>query len=333
MTLVLILLLLVVLAAFFYLVRPLERPVSPFPPGPRREELQSELEVLKARGLEAQGEERKRILVQMVLLERQLAEMGTGSQPSSTSSLSRTTMVILAVLAVTAFVVLVRQTLPRLPGETTVTARNEARELLRLEQKAKTSGKTEDWLKYANQAWDLQDFQRAADGYIQVAKLEPKNLTALRRFGILLFFSGQNAEAKNVLELSTSVDPKEPEGWLFLGNIYFQDGQNQKAIDAWRKYLEAGGEAKEQVGQLIETARAQLGAPAKPGGEQVFLQRCAVCHGAKGQGGSGPRLAGNPVVRVPGALREIVTKGRGVMPAQSLSESELLQLFDFLRGL
>ena len=53
-------------------------------------------------------------------------------------------------------------------------------------------------------------------------------------------------------------------------------------------------------------------------GPALYKQFCASCHGARGQGGVGPRLGGGAVVRrypkVADHVR-VVTDGRGSMPA------------------
>lgn len=316
------------LAALAYILRPLLKPPQPFPQSPRPQELRTEVELLKSQAREAEGEERRRLLAQAVRLERELADLGQQAPAPRTLSPAVLAVVMVSLLAVG--VGLWRFTLPRLPGETIVTSRAEAARLRELESRARQSNRPEDWLAYANQAWDVQDFERASQGYLQVVKLEPKNVLALRRLGILLFFAGRGEQALPILELATRADPSEPEGWLFLGNIYFQVGRPQEAIDAWERYKAAGGSSP-QVDNLIQTARQQL--QATSAGQRVYLQKCAACHGAQAQGESGPALRGNPISKVPQAVSEIVTRGRGNMPAIPLSAEELEALLDYLKAL
>lgn len=47
----------------------------------------------------------------------------------------------------------------------------------------------------------------------------------------------------------------------------------------------------------------------------------------------GPRLKGNPILKAPEAVREVVLKGRGTMPAIPLSPEELTALLDYLGSL
>jgi mono/diheme cytochrome c family protein len=57
----------------------------------------------------------------------------------------------------------------------------------------------------------------------------------------------------------------------------------------------------------------------------LYGANCAVCHGSAGQGGSGPRLTGNPRAANAANVRSLVRFGRGVMPGFGaiLAESEI----------
>lgn len=321
------------IATLAYALRPFFALPLPLPESPRPDELRSEVELLKALAKESQGEERKRILAQVVRLERELAEMGNLTPPAPRQLNPIALGLSTLALAALGFG-LVRFTVPRLPGETIITARNEARELGKLEQIAKTGNKLEDWQAFADKAWELKDYERASGAYLQIFNMDKGNLTAIRRLGILIFMSGSAQEALRPLEVATSAQPTEPEGWLFLGNAYFQVGNMKSAVEAWQKYLGVGGEAKERVQTLIQTAQAQMEQmAAAPPGQRVYLQKCATCHGAKAEGGLGPGLQGNPIRKVPEAIQEIVNNGRGNMAAVPLSPQELKDLQGYLRGL
>jgi mono/diheme cytochrome c family protein len=326
MTATLIFLLLLFLGLFLAL-RPLLGPKEPFPEPPRREELLEELEVLKREVEALEGEEKKLALARMVELERALE----GYRPPEPRPFNPLPVALVLGAVVLLGVGLWRYTLPRLPGETTVTARAEARELKALSDKAKKTGAAEDLLAWGRRAYELGVYEQAAEAYLEVLKKDPKNVEALRRVGILLFMSGRPEEARLFLEIAQHADPKAAEGWLFLGNLYFQEGRYQEAIAAWEKYLEVGGEARERVQGLIAMARAQ--AQGGKDGKSVYQARCAACHGARGEGGVGPRLQGNPILKAKEAVREIVLQGRGKMPAVPLSEAELKALLDYLDSL
>ncbi|GAB5603474.1 cytochrome c [Thermus sp. FJN-A] len=312
------------LLGLFLALRPLLGPKEPFPEPPRREELLRELEVLRAEAAALEGEEKKLALARMVELERALE----GYRPPAPRAFNPWPAALALGVVVLLGVGLWRYTLPRLPGETTVTAREEARELKALADKAKRTGEVEDLLAWGRRAYALEVYDQAAEAYLEVLKKDPRNVEAVRRVGILLFMGGRLEEARLFLEIAQHADPKAAEGWLFLGNLYFQEGRMEEAIAAWRRYLEAGGEARERVEALI--AMAQARAQGGKDGRSVYQARCAACHGLQGEGGVGPRLKGNPVLRAPEAVREIVLKGRGQMPAIPLSEEELQALLDYL---
>jgi len=326
MTATLIFLLLLLLGLFLAL-RPLLGPKEPFPEPPRREELLEELEVLKREVEALEGEEKKLALARMVELERALE----GYRPPEPRPFNPLPVALVLGAVVLLGVGLWRYTLPRLPGETTVTARAEARELKALSDKAKKTGAVEDLLAWGRKAFELGVYEQAAEAYLEVLKKDPQNVEAVRRVGILLFLSGRPEEARLFLEIAQHAEPMAAEGWLFLGNLYFQEGRYQEAIAAWERYLEVGGEARERVQGLIAMARAQ--AQGGKDGKSVYQARCAACHGARGEGGVGPRLQGNPILKAKEAVREIVLQGRGTMPAVPLSPEELFALLDYLDSL
>lgn len=330
MILAYILLAILFLAALVFTVRPfLGSSPQPFPQSPRPEELRTELEVLKNQAKEAEGQERKQLLTQAVRLERQLAELGVETPVPTKLNPVAASAVVIGILALGA--ILWNYTLPRLPGETLVTARNDAKELGDLKRKAESANTAADWLAYANRAYDLQAYDQAVEAYLKVVHEEPRNVVAIRRLGILIFMSGRPKEAIQALTLATAADPKVPEGWLFLGNAHFQLGEAKEAITAWQGYLMAGGDAKEQVEGLIATAKKQLEATSP--GQKVFLAKCATCHGSEAQGNVGPRLQGNPITKAPDAVREIISKGRGKMAAVALSAAEMSDVLVYLKGL
>lgn len=56
-------------------------------------------------------------------------------------------------------------------------------------------------------------------------------------------------------------------------------------------------------------------AGAQGGGEQIYQQNCAVCHGNRGQGASGPALAGNTLLQdATFVVRQILNGGQAMPP-------------------
>ncbi len=326
---------LVFLLLALFVLAPLRSAPRPFPENPRPEELRLELQALKQEARELKGEERVRVLKRIAWIERELGtaerrEAVRAAAPARRFPVLAVALVLVGGAALAA--VLVAYTLPRLPGGsvTEALAVRELRKLKELKAEAERVNTPEAWLAYADLAFELHDLERAAQGYTKVIELDHKNLKAYRRYGMILFMAGRPKEAAQVLAVVTRVDP-DPEGLLFLGNAYFQLGDYGKAIAAWETYLKRGGEARERVRNLIATARARMNA--KDPGERVYAEKCAACHGAKGEGGIGPKLAKNPVLNAPEAVAEIVRNGRGRMPAIPLSDAELADLLAYLKKL
>lgn len=71
-------------------------------------------------------------------------------------------------------------------------------------------------------------------------------------------------------------------------------------------------------------------------GEGIYAANCLTCHGADGQGGVGPRLAGIVATRYPNIDDQIavVTNGRGGMPSfeSRLSAREIRKVVEFERA-
>lgn len=339
----------VFLAALVYTLKPLRSEPVPFPADPLPDELRAEIAALKeeARGLE--GSERKRTLGRVVQLERRLQELeGRPVAPATRRTPWAAIGISLAVVLASG-VALFEYTMPRAPGETITTSsqimgqdgvdREKLAELNKLKAAAEKNDDVESWLAYANAAWDLADYNSAAEAYSRVLELDNTNLVAWRRMGILFFMSGYPEDAAQVLSVVVSIDPTDTEGLLFLGNAYSMMGRFDEAIGAWERYLAAGGPDAERVQNLIAQARAQLEtqqALEQGGaldGRVVYEAKCAACHGQDAEGGLGPRLAGNPVLRVDGAVEEIVRNGTGSMPPVPMGEEELQALLDYLKGL
>ncbi len=349
MTLVWILTALAALLALVFAAWPLRGAPEPFPSDPLPDELKAEIEALKQEARELEGSDRKRTLGRIVQLERRLAELEGRPVVSGARQVAWPLLVAAAVFVLVVGGVLVRYTLPRAPGETITTSgqisgergvdRAKLAKLNRLKAEAERKNDAESWLAYANEAWDLADYNAAAEGYKRVLDLDGKNLIAWRRMGILFFMSGFPEDAAQVLSVVVNADPNDTEALLFLGNAYSMLGRFEEAIGAWERYLAAGGPDAERVQKLIAQARAQLEAEAAresgdgPDGRVVYQAKCAACHGSDAEGGLGPRLTGNPVLRVDGAVAEIVRKGTGSMPSISMSEDELQALLDYLKGL
>jgi mono/diheme cytochrome c family protein len=85
---------------------------------------------------------------------------------------------------------------------------------------------------------------------------------------------------------------------------------------------------------LFANQPSTSGAAASPGG-QVFQANCARCHGANGEGGIGPTLAGVVTHDFPNESDQIalVTNGKGSMPrfGGNLTPAQIRQVVDYTR--
>jgi len=70
-------------------------------------------------------------------------------------------------------------------------------------------------------------------------------------------------------------------------------------------------------------------------GAEIYRAYCLTCHGAAGQGGVGPELAGVVATKYPNVDDQIavVTNGRGTMPAwgSRLSAGEIRRVVEYTR--
>ncbi len=197
----------------------------------------------------------------------------------------------------------------------------------------------ENQLALAEGYWQAEERERAADVYLQVlTQFGPHNDVALSRVGQTLFFAGRTEDAVDVLSQAKDVNAENLDTLLFLGNGYFSLNQYQAAIDVWEEYvIVAGGADKAgRVPGLIDTAKARLIDPTAPiqdgsqtaalfegatSGEQLYAVNCSACHGAMGEGGSGPAVAGNAKAADAANVQNIITYGRGMMPGFSATLS------------
>ena len=210
----------------------------------------------------------------------------------------------------------------------------------------------ETLLPLADAYWQVEERERAAEIYARVLETyDPHAAVALSRIGQVLFFAGRNEEAVELLSRAREVDAEDLPTLLFLGNAYFTLNRFEEAINVWESYVGVAGEGNAgRVPGLIEDARARLaGEPtdgaSSPTGEaeavqeavqisaqELYAGNCATCHGAQGQGGSGPALAGNRNAAREANVRNIIEYGRGMMPGYGaqLSETQLSELTDYV---
>jgi cbb3-type cytochrome c oxidase subunit III len=88
---------------------------------------------------------------------------------------------------------------------------------------------------------------------------------------------------------------------------------------------------------VTEDQVAAAGAPVSAQvGASVYVKNCAACHGANGDGGVGPALAGNPHVNIDSANAMLTTivQGRNLMPSWrgQLAATDIAAVATFIRS-
>ncbi|MCW5717843.1 MAG: cytochrome c [Bauldia sp.] len=86
------------------------------------------------------------------------------------------------------------------------------------------------------------------------------------------------------------------------------------------------------LGTGLMPARAQAPAPAVDGAE-VFASSCAGCHGASGEGGLGPQLAGNADLANSALVVNQILFGGEIMPAFApmLTDEQIVAVSNYIR--
>jgi len=86
---------------------------------------------------------------------------------------------------------------------------------------------------------------------------------------------------------------------------------------------------------LIVSACGQENIQEKSTGQELYLARCAACHGGQLEGGVGPQLGRDSNAKeMPDSYWvQTITKGKGSMPGQTLTDAEALLVIDYIRDL
>ena len=96
------------------------------------------------------------------------------------------------------------------------------------------------------------EFSRAADLYRALPGLED-NAGLLLNQGIALASLGRDREAATVYRRVLELDEANTDAWLYLGNVLVRLRDNDKAIEAFRRFLQVAGKhtASEQVRRIL----------------------------------------------------------------------------------
>ena len=90
-----------------------------------------------------------------------------------------------------------------------------------------------------------------------------------------------------------------------------------------------GGSSKDTAGTDTSGTDDTAGAP---DGATLFANHCAACHGSDGTNGSSPDLSREIPELDDAALENLITNGKGSMPAIAVDDADLDTLIAYLRS-
>jgi cytochrome c-type biogenesis protein CcmH/NrfG len=114
---------------------------------------------------------------------------------------------------------------------------------------------------------DAERLREATLEYLGVLRLEPGNLEAKTRLGLLLFRAGLPEPGLRSVEQALATDPRYPEALYAKGIILFMGmGQPKAAVPSLRAYLRVApfGAHRDTVAQLLKLAAGTPGAKPPP---------------------------------------------------------------------
>jgi hypothetical protein len=109
-----------------------------------------------------------------------------------------------------------------------------------------TTGVTPEMRKAASEAYQKQDWGRAANAYEAILRLEPKNVGARYRHGTSLLNSNMNESARSSLAIAFGESPN-PIFALALARVYARLGMKEQMYEVLEKSLTLGGIAPETL--------------------------------------------------------------------------------------
>lgn len=122
------------------------------------------------------------------------------------------------------------------------------------------NSRVDDPVKISHQAdeyFSNQQYDKAADSYRRLLKLDPENADTYNNLGITLHYLGRSVEALQVLNEGVTVDPSYQRIWLTLGFVNSQVGNTGKAREALTTAAQMGADT--EVGQSATQMLQALG--------------------------------------------------------------------------
>lgn len=97
-----------------------------------------------------------------------------------------------------------------------------------------------------------QSYSSAITAFRLGIKQDPSNVELINNLGFALYKSGQLNPAQEQIELSLLYSPKRASAWVNLGDIYFKEGNESNAIDAYLLAY-AFSANKERLYKMVES--------------------------------------------------------------------------------
>ncbi len=137
-------------------------------------------------------------------------------------------------------------------------------DILRKSSPASSASKVKDYLIEANKSLENKNYSEAAGQLKRALAIDPKNLEAQIIVAGLLKAQGRIDEAVSEYEKAISIASSDPRAYGRLGEIFEQKQEFDKALDYFRKYLNAGPKAVDlnDINQKIKDLEARFQPPA-----------------------------------------------------------------------
>ncbi len=109
-------------------------------------------------------------------------------------------------------------------------------------------GSAQAWTWYADALTSLGSNDQAQAAYGKALAVDPRSATALRGRGYLLLLAKQYPQSIADLRQATQSDPKDPNGWVWLGQALLNSGNKAEAQAAFQKAiaLDPGNESAKE---------------------------------------------------------------------------------------
>lgn len=101
-------------------------------------------------------------------------------------------------------------------------------------------------------ALKLQDYPTAIKSFRSGVAEDPSSVELINNLGFALYKNGQIPDAKEQIELALMYSPKRSSAWVNLGDIYFKEGNQSKALDSYLLAY-ALSKNKDRIYKMVES--------------------------------------------------------------------------------